>query len=95
MNAVTVNAVTVNAVTVELSDAEALVLFAFLARFAHEERLVIEDEAEGRVLWKMHAFLERRLIAPLDTRYDEILEAARDLLRGEAKEMDRDRSDAR
>lgn len=68
-------------VPIELTQDEAVVLFDFLARFAHERRLEIADPAESRVLWTLHTALERHLVGPLDTRYAETLEAARDRLR--------------
>ena len=64
-------------VPLALGPDEALVLFEFLARFTHDERLAIEHPAEERALWALLGGLERRLVAPLDPRYDELLAAAR------------------
>jgi hypothetical protein len=65
----------------ELSDDEALVLFDFLARWEDTGRLAISDQAEQRVLWDVHALLERELTAPLNPDYARLVAEARDRVR--------------
>jgi hypothetical protein len=43
--------------------------------------LRIEDTAEARALWNLHAELEKCLTGPLDARYAELLDQARKDLR--------------
>jgi hypothetical protein len=69
-------------VTIRLSSDQALVLYELLSRFDQEEELSIEDRAEERVLGDVHAQLEKALVAPFDPRYEELVAAARDRLRG-------------
>ena len=64
-----------------LSQAEALVLFEFLARFLENEQLRIADPAEEQVFANIHAELQRQLVAPLMPNYAELLETARSALR--------------
>ncbi len=68
-------------VTIRLSDDQALVLYELLSRFDHDEELTVEDRAEERVLWDVHAQLEKALVAPFDPRYAALVAAARDRLR--------------
>ena len=68
-------------VALELSKAEALVLFHFLWRYTKVDRLVIEDQAEQRVLWDLLATLERTLVEPFDRNFPELLQKARDEIR--------------
>jgi hypothetical protein len=69
-------------VKLELSKSEALVLFEFLSRFSNPpHKLEIQDQAEGRVLWDMCCYLEKRLAEPFDTDYRQILQKARDIVR--------------
>ncbi len=68
----------------QLSPDEALVLFEFLARFSHDERLEIADPAEELVLWGVFGQLERALVAPLAPDYVARLAAARGRLRDPA-----------
>ena len=69
-------------VVIQLSPDQAVVLFELLARFDEEERLSVADPAEERVLWEVHAQLERTLVAPLDPRYAVLLAAARSRVAG-------------
>jgi hypothetical protein len=69
-------------VTLNLSADEAVVLFELLSRFEQDGRLDIADAAEGEVLSGLLAQLERRLVAPFDDRYAEMLRGARDRVRG-------------
>jgi hypothetical protein len=71
-------------VVLEFSQAEALVLFEFLARFSQSESLAIEDKAEQRVLWDMQCMLEKTLTAPLMSNYLDLLTDARDRVRDKA-----------
>ena len=68
-------------VTLELTKAEALVLFDFLWRFTEGKRLVIEDQAEQRVLWDLLAMLEPILVEPFKRNYPELVQKARDDVR--------------
>jgi hypothetical protein len=45
-------------ISLELTPSEALVLFEFLSRFSDDDVLVLEDQAEERVLWDLCASLE-------------------------------------
>ena len=67
---------------ISLGPDEALVLFGFLSRFQHDERLTIEDPSEAEVLSRLLGALERHLVAPFDPRYSELLDAARARLQG-------------
>lgn len=71
-------------ISIEMSQAEALVLFEWLARNDKVQRLQIEDEAEERVLWLLEAQLERQLVEPLAGNYSELLASARTLVRQQA-----------
>lgn len=64
-------------ISVELSRAEALVLFEWLSRFNKTSRSDFDDQAEQRVLWDLEAMLEAILVEPLESRYDDLLAAAR------------------
>lgn len=65
-------------VTIELSDAEALVLFEWLA--SHDE-LPFDDAAEQSVLWSIEAQLEKTLIEPFRPEYRALVDAARAAVR--------------
>ena len=65
-------------VKIELTSAEALVLYEFVSRFSEDEKLEICDQSEERVLWDVCCILESTLVAPLNSDYDALLEAARD-----------------
>jgi hypothetical protein len=67
-------------VTLALNGAEALVLFAWLARFNNGSR-DFEDQAEQRVLWDLEAMLEKALVAPLRADYADLLATARERVR--------------
>jgi hypothetical protein len=64
-------------VFIELSKAEALVLFDLLARFDKDEKLIIENQAEERVLWNIHCSLEKVLVEPFSPDYAKLLAEAR------------------
>jgi hypothetical protein len=66
-------------ITLELSNAEALVLFALLTRTnLHDTAEVrLEFQAEQRLLWNIECLLERQLIAPFEPDYDAQLARAR------------------
>jgi len=68
--------------SISLGPDEALVLFDFLSRFEHDERLTIVDPSEAAVLSRLLGALERHLVAPFDPRYSELLDVARARLRG-------------
>lgn len=61
----------------ELTGDETLVLFDFLQRFDDTGSLTISDQAEERVLWKLHGQLQKRLVEIFDPEYNELLAAAR------------------
>jgi len=64
-------------VFIELSKAEALVLFDLLARFDKDEKSIIENQAEERVLWNIHCSLEKVLVEPFSPDYAKLLAEAR------------------
>lgn len=68
-------------VTITLTAYEAVVLFEFLQRFSLTDTLMIEDSAEQRALWNLCCIFEKQVCFPFNTRYSEILEAARLRLR--------------
>jgi hypothetical protein len=69
------------AVKLGFSRSEALALFEFLSRFSEQKTLDIRDQAEQRVLWDMHAGLERALEEPLLQNCETNLRKAREELR--------------
>jgi len=69
--------------TLDLSAAEMLILFDWLARSSEAGAPIAPlDEAEQRVFWDLEAILESRLVAPLSKQYDERLQEARDEVLG-------------
>ena len=64
-------------VTLQLTNAEALVLFEWLARVDSSESLTFEDQAEQEVLWRVECMLERALVEPFEANYNELLDEAR------------------
>jgi len=68
-------------VKIELSRNEALVLFDFLSRFSDKEELIIEDQAEKRILWDLCCLLEKQLVQPFHDDYDDLLKFVRDDVR--------------
>jgi hypothetical protein len=68
-------------VRIELTGDEALVLFELLSRYSDSEALVVEDQAEQRVLWNLLAALETQLVEPVRPEYTELLQRARERLR--------------
>ena len=68
-------------VRIELTGDEALVLFEFLERFSESGKLVLEDQAEQRVLWDLTCILEQKLVQPFALNYEELLSQARDRVR--------------
>lgn len=66
-------------IVVELSRAEALVLFEWLA--SHDGTLLFEDPAEQDVLWRIEGALERALMEPLSPNYEASVAAARKAVR--------------
>lgn len=64
-------------ISLELTPSEALVLFEFLSRFSDDHVLVLEDQAEERVLWDLCCSLESILVEPFAENYTELLERAR------------------
>jgi hypothetical protein len=68
-------------VSLELTRMEALVFFEFVRRYSETKRLVLEDQAEQRVLWDLCAMLESALHEPLTPRYVQLLAQARAAVR--------------
>ncbi len=68
-------------IKIPLSQNEALVLFEFLSRFTHENKLEIRDPAEQRVLWDMCCELEKILAEPLLSDYSQLRQRARENIR--------------
>ena len=65
---------------ISLTNDEALVLFEMLSRFSESESLPIEHQSELKALWILNSLLEKELIDPKKSNYDELLQAARDNL---------------
>lgn len=68
-------------VTLVLARDEALVLFEFLSRFSDTNKLSIIDQAEERALWNLTCVLEKVLVEPFGTDYEERIRQARERLR--------------
>jgi hypothetical protein len=68
-------------ISLQLTADEALVLFEFLQRFSETEKLVIDDPAEERTLWKICGVLEKTLSEPFSKDYGQSLKQARERLR--------------
>ena len=69
-------------VTLQLTRAEALVLFDWLARTDAAGKVPFEDPAEELALWRLEGQLESILTEPLDANYNEAVAAARKEVRG-------------
>lgn len=67
-------------VIIELSGQEALVLFALLSGWGetNDMTVVLEHQAEQRVLWDMLAMLESKLIEPFMPNYADLVKQARE-----------------
>ena len=66
--------------TVDLSDEEALVLFELLHEYGSNDdgrELKVQHAAERNALWALCAALEKRLVAPFQPNYAELLSKAR------------------
>lgn len=72
-------------VIIKLSEAEAIVLSDLLSRWSKgsDDTLVIEHQVEQRALWDIEAMLERHLVAPFSTHYQDLLNAARQVVQDE------------
>lgn len=68
-------------VQLSLSRDEAIVVFEFLSRYTDTGKLVIEDQAEQRVLWDLCASLESELHEPMSLDYEVQLARARAAVR--------------
>jgi hypothetical protein len=70
--------------SIELSRNEALVFFEFLTRFNQKDwPEIFEDQAEQRVLWDIESILQKELVEPFNSDYQEIIKQARETIRGE------------
>ena len=65
---------------ISLTNDEALVLFELLSRFSDSDKLTIEHQSEERALWNLNCLLEKELVEPFKSNYDELLQAARENL---------------
>jgi hypothetical protein len=66
--------------TTDLSDEEALVLFELLHEYGSNgagRELKVQHAAERNALWALSAQLEKRLVAPFQPNYTELLSRAR------------------
>ncbi|SDZ31930.1 hypothetical protein SAMN04487866_1411 [Thermoactinomyces sp. DSM 45891] len=70
-------------ITIGLSPEEAIVFYDWICRFNEEEYTEFEDQAEQRVLWDIESILESKLAAPLNSKYDDLLQVARSKIRDE------------
>lgn len=66
---------------IELTDDYALVFFEWLARLDEQDAFPVEDPAEEKVLWHLHAQLEKMLPVQFTTDYHERVEQARQRVR--------------
>jgi len=57
------------------------VLFEFLSRYSDEDKLIVEDQAEQRVLWDVQCVLEKELVEPFMPNYSALLDSAREMVR--------------
>ena len=68
---------------IELTNSEALVLFEFLSRTSDDDSKTTADQAEQRVLWRLECVLEKALVEPFLPSYLELLDRAKERLKGE------------
>jgi len=66
---------------IRLTRAEAIILEEFLDRTEESRRSLFVDQAEQRVLWTVHAQLEKGLWELFAPEYVELLRLARDSVR--------------
>jgi hypothetical protein len=65
-------------VALALSEDEALVLEALLARFEREGRLILRHNAEYVALSRVSAQIEKVLVQPFQSNYESLVAAARE-----------------
>ena len=70
-----------NGVDLRLDENQALVLFEWLVKFNEEELNQFLDQSEQRVLFDLESQLEKRLSAPFEPNYQELLDRARKAVR--------------
>jgi len=70
-------------ISLELTPAEALVFFEWLARSDSENKLAVAHPAEQEVLWSLEGQLERVLKEPLAADYRALLQEARRKVAGD------------
>ncbi|NIQ15698.1 MAG: hypothetical protein GTO02_15255 [Candidatus Dadabacteria bacterium] len=68
-------------ITIELSNKEALVLWAFLHRFDDEDNYSFADQADQRVLWDLEILLQPQLPEITSPDYGKFLKDAREQIR--------------
>lgn len=73
-------------INISLSRDEAIVLFEFLSRFSESDNLVIEDQAEERVLQDLCCVFEKKIDEPFKDNYQEIVEKAREKVRDKVEQ---------
>lgn len=68
-----------------LTHDEALVLFEFLCRFSDRGVLSIEDHAEQVALWNLQCVMETKIDEVFRPDFGELVQQARDRLRGQVE----------
>ena len=71
-------------VEIRLTSDEALVLLELVTRFTNDDTLTIEHGGERAALWNLCAALERVLVEPFQSNYQQLLSAARSRLAEQA-----------
>ena len=75
-------------IDLKLSQDEAFVLFEWLASGDENGGRAMIGSAEERVLWRIEAQLESRLVEPFDPDYENLVAGARQRLLGEEGDQD-------
>jgi hypothetical protein len=71
-----------NEITIKLTKDEALVLFEFLSRFnENDNKEIFQDQAEEKALWIIEGQLEKILVEPFMSNYQDIIQEARNRIR--------------
>ena len=64
-------------ITLELSHDQALVLFECLANLDETRSVLVVDDAEQKVFWRLEGLLESQLTEIVDPNYKELLKEAK------------------
>lgn len=67
-------------INIVLTKDEAIVLDNLLSRFSETDKLDIVHKAERVALWNLCCLIEKEISEPLDTKYNNILDKARENL---------------